>query len=600
MKILNQYIQNMITSKNISARFTFKINDVNFSSYVVNRNCSFNTDFGAAQATFVLVNDQGIFGEGGQYKINLGDKVEYICYYGNDTTKFNSFYGFVSQRSIDEQGSTRTITLVCLDYIGMLQYADLDLIVEADKFEITDETLTPNYLPSPNDSLAQVFNFANDAIADNPLPILTVVNQNTDVDDPLYSGFEVEYADGQVKLGNPINAKFNYDLVARSYFHYAKGLYAEDIIQTILIQPDEYGNFLFDESNAQAVIDNHLTETFSNMKGTITDTLYPNYTSTEITLYAILTSDVSANDSVIHVNNTDGFPDSGEANINGDLFAWTSKTQTTLEGISQSGDNAIKKHVLGNYVEFTATYDAGSIWYLSFGNVITNLTSSDFSIPGANLTYFDKRYGRIILDTSIATSSTVTCTNDYSFSTMQPSGIEINKMIFRSKETASRLECINKVRQYLAPNFVIRTMGDEKIWASYLTQKYIPDYTLKLATSLNFLEDEDLYTRVVMYTKNKNPNNILLGGGATFVGTGESYKAIATNSELAIGNVDDNDEYYIYSSPISDVGKIILGTVIPQIYVNDVAIDNKSHLVAGQQVAIELTQETTSTTTSGK
>jgi hypothetical protein len=171
-------------------------------------------------------------------------------------------------------------------------------------------------------------------------------------------------------------------------------------------------------------------------------------------------------------------------------------------------------------------------------------------------------------------------------------------MIFRSKETASRLDCINKVREYLAPNFVIRTMGDEKIWASYLTQKYTPDYTLKLATSLNFLEDENLYTRVVMYTKNKNPNNILLGGGATFVGTGESYKAIATNSELAIGDVDENEEYYIYSSPISNVGKIILGTVIPQIYVNDVAIDNKSHLVAGQQVTIEMTQETTSTQSS--
>ena len=969
MKLLSQYIQDMITSKDITTRFTFKINNTNFSSYVITRSASFNTEFGAAQGTFVLNNDQDVFGVGGIYEINIGDKIEYTCYYGNDITQFKSFYGEVRQRSKDESGTTRTITLICLDYIACLQDMDLDLIVEADKFEIIDETLTPNYLDAPNDSLAQIFNFANDAIADNPLPILTIRNQNTDVDDPMYSGFcyssdteimtengwmllkdivdkklkikvatlnpktdkveyhypldyfqydykgkmfeqggkfinllvtpnhklwckkqhsdkyefmeaqkankyiyfrkdfpyegedkkyfflpsyttffsvvggvkkffggkiqkqpdydssctqkeqnidmdkwlkffgiwlaegwiykggnkrkvynsihiaqspksyklkkmiqlleesgfkfsyynrknrsnegyfymgniqvaqylkqfdkarnkyipkelknlskrqlnilleslvigdgtyknfkndkgffyytsskqlandvqeialkcgysanlkaifddkykiyryiilindnkelivnhindrrkmidyegkvyclevpnhivyvsrngkgcwcgnSILYDNGQVKLGNPINAEFNYDLICRSYYHYVRGKYAEDIIKEILTQPDEYGNFLFNESSAQDLIDNHLTETFSNVKGTITDTLYPNFTPTTITLYAILTSAISEGATTINVDNTDGFPNSGEASINGDIFTWTSKTQTSLIGIPSSGENALKAHAIGNYVEYTNEYASGQVWYLSFSNVVTDLDSDDFSIDGGTFNYFDKRFGRIILTSAISTFALVTCTNDYDFCTLQASGIEINKMVFRSKEIASRLECVNKVRAYLSPNFIIRTIGDEKIWASFLSQKFVADYTLKLATSLQSLEDEDLYTRVVLYTKNKNPTNILLGGGATFVGSGESYKATATNSELAINDVNENDDYYIYSSPISGVGKIILGTIVPQIYLNDVAIDNKSHIVVGQQVTIETTTTSQTTQSGGK
>jgi hypothetical protein len=335
------------------------------------------------------------------------------------------------------------------------------------------------------------------------------------------------------------------------------------------------------------------------MKGTVTDTLYCNLTSTEITIYAKLTSDVVAGASAINVESTDGFPNSGEASINGDIFTWTSKTQTTLEGISQSGDNAIKAHATGNYVEYTNDYEAGRIWYLSFSNLITDLVADDFSIGnGGIFSYFDQRYGRIILTTAISTSSVVTCTNDYDFSTLQASGIEISKMVFKSKTTENRLEAINDLRDYLSPNYIIRTMGDEKIWANYLSQKNTADYTLKLASSIQWLEDQDLYTRVVFYTNNKNPTNMLLGSGVSFVGTGEEYKAIATASQLAITDIEEDEEYYIYKSPISDVGRIILGTVIPQIYINDVAIDNKSHLVAGQQVTMEVTTETV--TSSGK
>lgn len=602
MKILNDYIQNMITSKNISARYVFKINGTNYSSYLTSRKISYSKDFGASQATFVLNNDNGIFGGNGAYKIDVGDRVQYSCYYGTDSTEFKRFYGTVRQRSIPESASDRSITLTCMDELAVLQDMDIDLTVEAEKFEVTEEILTPNYLESPNDSLAQVFDFANDSIADNPLPVLSIINKNTDADDPLYQGMTILYDNGQVKLGLPLNALDNYDLVAHSYFHYPIGVTAEDVLEAILTQPDGYGGYLFGETSAQDVIDNHLTENFSNVKGTVIDTMYPNYSSTEITLYAQLTEDVEAGATELYVDDASGFPDSGEASINGDVFTWTSRSQVSggwmLSGISQSGDNAIKAHATGNYVEYANSYSAGTLWYLSFSNVITDLTASDFSLESGQFKYFDKKYGRIILEEAISTSSSVTCSNDYYFKTLQSSGIYLNKITFRSKDIENRFEAVNKVRDYLAPNYIIRTIGDEKIWATYLSQKTTADYTLQLASSLQWLEDEDLYTRVLVWGKNKNPTNFLLGGDATFTGTGESYKAIATASELAITDIDEDAEYYIYKSPISDVGKIILGTIIPQVYINDVAIDNKSHLVSGQQVTIEKTEETTTTTSS--
>jgi len=595
--LLPATIQNQLNNADVKMKFILKIDSVDYSNYLISWSVSSDVNFGSMSATFVLNNDANIFGDNGSSKIEVGDIIEFNELFEGSTKEFKKFYGQVNQRSYVETGTDRNVSIVGLDFISSLQFLDIDLEVEGTKIKVEEEILTPNYLSSPNDTLAQVFNFANDGIADNPLPILTIRNKNTDVEDPQWDGYEIMYENGQVKLGSCLNAKDNYDLVATSYYFYVKGVYAEDIIEEILTEVDGYGKYLFNESNAQAVIDNHLTTTFYDETGTNTDTMVPNYTQTEITIYHQLSASISAGTTSITLDSVEGLPDSGEGNINGDIFTWTSISGNTLSGISTSGSYALKAHTKDSYFEYTHTYSAGQVWYLTYSNIQSSLMNSHFTIPSGTLEYFDARYGRIILSVALSTTSTVTCNINYRFKTLQASGIELNRIVFRSREVENRYEAIKKVREYLAPNYLVRTKGDNKIWSSYFSQKVNEDYTLKLATSMTFMEDEDLYTRVMFFGKNKNPTNLMYNDGVTFVGTGESYKATATASELT--NLREDGNYYVYGSPVSGVGAITVETIKPIVYINEVAIDNTSHLVAGQSVVLEITT-TTETKSGGK
>lgn len=595
-KALTSIAELQINDSNIKIDFTLTIDDEDISSYLISSNLSYSIEFGSASATFTLNNDDGRFGEGGSSKIEIGDVVSYKEKFEGDSNEYSKFYGIVNQRAISKSADAKNITLVCLDYISTLQFLDIDLEVEGTKVEVTNETLTPNYLADPNDSLAQVFDFANDSLADDPAPIIIIRNKNTAVDDPQYDGFEVHSSQGQLKLGTPLNAKDNYDLICTSYYFYTAGVYAEDIIEDVLIEEDGYGGFLFGETTAQAVIDNHLTETYLNVEGSSTDTLESNLTYSTITIKTTLSSAVVAGAISISVVSTSGFPTSGQGSINGDIFTWTGKTATTLTGIPSTGSYSLKAHASTSYVEYEHEYDPGQVWYFDYSHILTTLTISDFVIPGGTFSYFDARYGRIILETAISTSASVKCNTNYSFNTLQATGIEINKLKFKPRELENRFEAIKKIRSYLAPNYIIRTKGDTKIWASYLSQKTTEDYTLELHTSINYLEDEDLYTRVVFYGKNKNPTNLMFSDGVDFITTGETYKSIATNSELM--PLKEEGNYYIYGSTLSSIGKITANTIKPIVYINSIPINNTSQLVAAQQVMIEQTVRSEQTVSS--
>lgn len=596
-KELSAVAQRQLTDKDVKIEFILKINDIDFSQYIISWSISNSKEFGSASATFVLNNDGGIFGEGGTNQINVGDEIEFFEKFGGDTVEYKKFYGFVNQRSIVKSVNNRQITLVCLDYISRLQYLEIDLECEGTKVEVTDETLVPNYLASPNDSLAQLFDFANDSLADNPRPLIIIKNKNTNVEDPSYDGYEIYYDEGQLKLGYPLNAKYNYDLISSSYYFYTDGLYIEDILEDILCEPDGYGKYLFNESTEEDFIDNHLIENFNSVEGTNTDYLTPNSTSSTVTVKTTLTANVTAGATTIYVTSTDGFTTSGEGSINGDIFTWTGKTSTTLTGIPSTGDYSLSAKSSGCYVKYETSYSAGKVWYLSYSNVQTDLTSSDFTIPGANFVYFDKRYGRIIIDTAISIGSTVTCNTNYEFKTLQATGIQLNKIAFHSRDFDNRFEAVKKLFDYVAANYIIRTQGDNKIWASYLSQKTNADYSLELASELNYVEDSDLYTRVIFYTKNKNPNNLMFNDGVEFITTGESYKSYATNTILT--QLRENGNYYVYGLGLGTTGKITTSSIKPILYINSVPIDNTSHIVAGQSVTLEITTKTETTTESG-
>jgi hypothetical protein len=239
------------------------------------------------------------------------------------------------------------------------------------------------------------------------------------------------------------------------------------------------------------------------------------------------------------------------------------------------------------------------VWYLKYSNVTTSLVASNFTIPfGATVQYFDKRNGRIILDSGIPMSSYVTCNVDYTFKTLQTAGVELNYIAFRPRELKNRYEAIDKLRKYLPPNYIIRTQGDEKIWASLMYQKYTADYDLTLVSEINYQEEEDLYTRVIMYGKNNNPTNLMFNPNISFGTTGASYKAYASQSELIYDKSDDSYHYFI--SAISNAGRILLDTYTPIVYINGIPIDDTLHQLSAQPMKFTLTTRTeTVTTTSG-
>lgn len=833
-RTLTTKIQKQIENRNIKTQFLLKIAGVDRTNYLISHSLSTNIEFGAAAATFILVNEDGIFNDGGAYEINVGDIVEFSEYYRGDTTEFKKFYGQVNQRSIEKTVGSKTITIQCLDYISLLQYLDIDLIVEGTKVEITNETLTPVYLPSPNEKLAQVFNFANTSIADNPPPIFMIRDKLHNTDDPQNDGYEISYQQGQMKLGSPINAYDNYDILARSYYIYTKGVYLEDVLEDIICQVDGYGKYLFGETSAQDVIDNHLTDTFLNIEGTSEDYMVPNYTNSTITIETTLTSAYDPNGSgalatTLYVTDTSGFPTSGEGEINGDIFTWTGKTATTLTGIPTSGTYALKAHAVGSYVKYEATYTPGQVWYMRYNNLVSDLECDDFTVAGdyqlnveddciahwklndnassttvldsvgnnngtatdntdtltttgvvgnslefngtnqrvncghisafeaitgdfsmgcwvrraakdttnadgiignwhwdssldnrrgclfrwyinsdnamvalevtngtniqelqvngaaaaldtwyfllmtytksdrtlrfyinntlvgssvgnagydtpaltsssvfwigysevnsswlngavdnvmlfdrvltstertllynsgsgtetlvdPTIQYVDKRFGRIILNSAISVSSIVKSISDYSFKTLQATGIELNYISFKPRELENRFEAVKKLKEYAPPNWIIRTRGDNKIWASLLYQRTTADYTLDLIQDLNYMEDEDLYTRVIFYAKNKNPSNIMFKDGVDFVSTGETYKSLASNSSLTYLYEEGNS--YVFGSIISNAGYIDLEQIVPIVYINGWPIDNKLHQMISLPVVIETTTRT--------
>lgn len=583
-RVLTTVISRQINLKHLKTRCVFKINGDDRSAYLKDKSISVSTDFGSMTASFTLFNNSGIFGREGDFQIYIGDVVEYIEYYRGDSTEWKRFYGEVNQINITKSSTERDIVLTCLDYIGKLKNWDIDLVVEADLTEATDELLVPNFLPSPNENTAQVFNFANENIAQNPLPIIVIEHNALDDSEIQYDGFEISYDVGQLKLGKAINA-VDWSVTCSSYYYYPKGLYAEDILEDILCEPDGYGNYLFDETSVTDLVNNHLRSTFYIEEGKDFDTLTPNSTNTSITIETTLSADydpeASGDTSYIIIDSVEGFPepDSGQnitAEINGDTFTYSAiGSGNTLQGIPLSGDNALNFHSAGDYVKYTATYNSGQVWYTTFNSIVTQLTSSDFTVPsGTSIDYIDLKYGRIILNAPISSSSTVTCDTNYTFSTLQSSGIEINKMDFRSREIENRFEAISKLKEYLAPNFVIRTQGDSKIWASYLSQKTTEDYTLNLEQKFNYLSDDSPYTRVKLFANNKNPTNVCFDTDAQFITTDEEYTAHAIDIELEYDRAEGNS--YVYKVIGIDGGRINSYKSVPFVKINGIKVQEGS------------------------
>jgi len=219
-----------------------------------------------------------------------------------------------------------------------------------------------------------------------------------------------------------------------------------------------------------------------------------------------------------------------------DGYGYSFSTSTYLRESFTSFTGLSTDVMTPNYAEETidgTTYAAGRLWYLSYNNLTTTLGSGNFTVPGASIQAIDKRYGRIRLNHSISLTAVVTCNVNYTFKTIQATGIEVPYINFTSRKTKNRFEALRQIRELVAPNYLIRTIGTKKIWATYINQKYNPDYELKLPTAMSYAEDQDIYTRVKVFGKNLNPTNLMLGRDVHFEEMEELYRGYAYNQELS-------------------------------------------------------------------
>lgn len=673
---LSSEILLQIANKTLKPKFIIKINGTDYSDYLKSANVSFTREYGSASGQFILRNPDDIFGVNGTYALHVGDTVEYFEQIVGDATLFSKFYGKIESRSFVKTAGARDITLNCLDFIAVLKNTSISLSVEGNKVKVENEVLEPQFFTDTGNTMfAQIFNFANSSIAQDPPVILTIRDKSLKTDDTQFDGFDILYSSGQVKLGSPLNAEDNYDLVSKSYYTYTSGIQIEDVIEQIIKAADGYNKYLFDETSAANVVANHLTSSFLAEEGRTTDTLVPNYSSQEITISHALTASynptqlvtgelaadydfnshasmtltdassfpdpgganytiivngfsctytgkssntltgvtgsyyINSGASVVYdtgvtvttltVDSTEGFPDTGSATIAGDTFTWSSKDATHLYGVPTTGENSLFSKPVGANIDYKVTYAIGQVWYLSFNRISTALVTGNFTFPGgSSVKYIDLYFGRVILNSAISLSSTVTCNVDYNFSSIQATGVEINRIDFTERETENKFEAIQKCRQFLAPNYIIRTKGNNKIYGRYLYQKHTPDYDLNLITGLDYFEDSDLYTRVIFFGKNKNPQNILFNEGVQFITSGESYKSFASNDDLIFKGTADG--WHSFETSISRAGYITADSIVPAIYINNILVDNQPHLVVAQPVTIEKTTKTVTVTSSDK
>jgi len=612
-----------LSNQDVSTWRKIQINSVDVSADVMSVSVAQNITFGASSATILLANDTGRYSDGGAREIKFGQAVDvdegvlYGAYaaattngtpsqvnvvYNEETNPSNFakswylfnktrktartitsvntvtktistlgsndgwdddelistaeewdlFAGQVRQFSPNKRAGVNVMEVTALDDIIRLQDMDIEKKYEATRVSVSSETLVPTYLASPNEDLAQVFNFANTDISYNPPPTLLINDVEKNRTDPNFQGFEIRYADGQVKLGTPLNARNNYNLQA-DYSYYPIGEDIEDIIEDVIIQTDGYGSTVFQASDLQT--------TLGAMKGTgATDTMLPNYYTETIKIYTTLSGAVAAGGTSVSVDSTDGFPTSGSGDINGDAFTWTGISGSSLTGIPATGANSLSAHPSGAYVGYETTYAGGRVWYTSYNNITTSLGSGDFTVPGGStVDYVDARYGRIILDAAVSVTSTVTCTNNYTFKTIQATGIQVNYLNFNKENTRNRTDAINKCRDLCAPNYVIHTKGDGKIWVEYMNQKITADHTLRLMQNIVYTSDPtDIYTRVVIYGANSNPQNLMFdtvsfttvtktaninqGGGITAAAATIPYDGAAGGSFNSRGTVTIDSE----------------------------------------------------------
>ncbi len=535
-------------------------------SYLVSYSFNLNRDFASSTARLTFQNPEGIFSPDHPNPILRKGFVVRITevYPADPSVQFDRFFGIIRQINPTKSAKGNEVEVFCYDALIKLQDTDIEKTFEsAEKLFVEDEVLSANPLPAPVDFEAQVFDGTYSGWAQSPPPLLQIRSiGSAEVRTSVIDGMEIQYKTGQVILNAPINIE---ELeVKASYWAYTSGLYAEDIIESILLEPNSFGAVLFSPAD--------LISTLSTEEGLAEDTLLP--IPFPLNMTTTIEKKVTPTDTEIFIRRREGWKFTpnhsgilGSETLGDDVIQWTGKQDvvianvlltklTGVTGLTRSYSKGARASVFYN-----GNAQTTQAWRTTYTHLTSVVAAADFQIPGGSFASFDPRFGILLLNSPIATSAEVLLNKDYTFKTLQATGIEIPYLRLSRDKYQNRYDAIkNEILNLLPPNYVLFSRGSSKIWGLFLNQKPDgnEDYELKLNTRLQYIQDQEVYTRVSLRGQNNTPHNIMLDESTKILGvneTGLTFSGYAIDQELFLANPEElrpNGSYLAFT-PFTDI-----------------------------------------------
>ena len=243
-------------------------------------------------------------------------------------------------------------------------------------------------------------------------------------------------------------------------------------------------------------------------------------------------------------------------------FQYNGKSDVTIGGIEMTkllNVTGTHSNTILRGEALSIFYDIGEskktrVWRTSYNNITDTVSSTDFLITGASFEAFDTHTGLLLLDTQLLPSANVVLNKNYNFLTIQATGIEIPYLRISKRVHSNRLEAIKReLLPLLPPNYVLFSRGTRQIWGMLLNQKPEDkqDFELKLNKQIQYVTDQEVFSRVFLRGRNNNPHNIMLDESTKLLGMNEfglTFNSFATDQPIRVpehGNY--SRDYYPFS-----------------------------------------------------
>jgi len=380
----------------------------------------------------------------------------------------------------------------------------------------------------------------------------------------LSQGFDINNQQGQIVFKSPIQVSSvstsDYANIYAKFDYYKAGLWIDDIILEILKMKDGFGNNLFSVENYVA--------SYTEITGFSQDELRQDVNDSKIWWSSFNNWYYTQEDGIIRDSD-------GTASIIADKLSnefWNVVKKTDSYTIMDIDFNTL---ILNE--ELPSDIEAGMLLRCESNDFVikkvvknkvfinrTTEFSEDIIGNSCFIQYINAKTGKFILTEDLVSPQYM---QDYSFYTIQSTGIEIPFIFFDAKKIKTRIDAINELRKLVAPNYLIYAKYD-KIWGRYFYQKEVEDYELKLETNLQYMGEQDIYTRVKLYATNPKPKDLINARTPKIVDIG-SFTAYGQDIEFWIAGLKQDDPSFIKLIPSrTDIEAIIPIPELPIIKIN--------------------------------